>query len=109
MTSRARGVLKLLALLGVLALAWLALRNVPARELLAALRGSWWGPLAFVALYATLSALNFSGLALTLGGGALFGFWWGALLNTIGANAGATGAFWLARLLGRDGVRALVG
>ncbi|MGH7701044.1 MAG: TVP38/TMEM64 family protein, partial [Gemmatimonadales bacterium] len=41
--------------------------------------------------------------------GALFGFWWGALLNTIGANAGATGAFWLARLLGRDGVRALVG
>lgn len=109
MTPRARGFLKLLALLGLLALAWVALRDVPARELLAGLRSSWWGPLAFVALYAALSALNFSGLVLTLAGGAVFGFWWGALLNTLGGNLGATGAFWLARALGRDGVRALVG
>lgn len=108
-TPRARGLLKLLALLGLLALAWLVLRDVPARELLSGLRGTWWGPLAFVALYAVLSALDFSGLVLTLAGGALFGFWWGALLNTIGANLGATGAFWLARALGREGLRALVG
>ncbi len=109
MTPRARGVLKLLALLGLLAVAWLVLREVPAREFLNGLRGTWWGPLAFIALYVALSALDFSGLVLTLAGGALFGFWWGALLNTMGANLGATAAFWLARALGRDGLRALVG
>lgn len=109
MTPKAHGLLKLGALLALLALAWLVLRHVPAREFLTGLRGSWWGPLVFIALYAVLSALNFPGLALTLAGGALFGFSFGALLNTIGANLGATGAFWLARTLGRDGVRALAG
>ena len=109
MTPRTRGALKLVALLALLALAWFAFRHVPARELLTALRGTWWGPLAFVALYGVLSAFNFSGLVLTLAGGALFGFWWGALFNTLGANLGATGAFWLARALGREGLRALVG
>ena len=109
MTPRTRGALKLVALLALLALAWFAFRHVPARELLTALRGTWWGPLAFVALYGVLSAFNFSGLVLTLAGGALFGFWWGALFNTLGANLGATGAFWLARALGREGLRTLVG
>ncbi len=118
MTPRARGLLKLLALLALLALAWLAFRHVPARDVLTAdglgrlsatLRSAWWGPVAFVLLYAVLSALDFSGLVLTLAGGAVFGFWWGALLNTIGANLGATGAFWLARALGREGLRTLVG
>lgn len=117
-TPRARGLLKLLALLALLALAWLAFRHVPARDVLTAdglgrlsatLRSAWWGPVAFVLLYAVLSALDFSGLVLTLAGGAVFGFWWGALLNTIGANLGATGAFWLARALGREGLRAFVG
>ncbi|MGH7547609.1 MAG: TVP38/TMEM64 family protein [Gemmatimonadales bacterium] len=117
-TPRARALLKLLALFSVLALAWLAFRHVPVRELLssdglgqlrATLRDAWWGSVAYVVLYAVLSALNFSGLVLTLAGGALFGFWRGALLNTIGANLGATGAFWLARALGREGLRALVG
>ncbi|MGH7676009.1 MAG: TVP38/TMEM64 family protein [Gemmatimonadales bacterium] len=118
MTPRARGLLKLLVLLGVLGLAWLVFRHVPVRELLtsdglgqlrATLRDAWWGSVAFVVLYAVLSAFNFSGLVLTLAGGALFGFWWGALLNTIGANLGATGAWWLARALGREGLRVLVG
>ena len=118
MTPRTRGVLKVLALLGLLGLAWLAFRHLPGRELLsgdglaqlrASLRAAWWGPVAFVAVYAVLSALDFSGLVLTLAGGAVFGFWWGALLNTIGANLGATGAFWLARALGREGLHALVG
>ena len=118
MTPRARGLLKLIALLGILALAWLVFRQVPAREFLttgglgrlsATVRDAWWGAAAFVALYALLSAFGFSGLVLTLAGGALFGFWWGALLNTIGANLGATGAFRLARALGRDGLRALMG
>ncbi len=118
MTPRARGLLKLLALLAALALAWLVFRHVPIRELLtgdglgrlgATLRGAWWGSVVFVVLYAVLVALDFSGLVLTLAGGALFGFWWGALLNTIGANLGASGAFWLARGLGREGLRVFVG
>lgn len=118
MTPRSRAWLKLVALLSLLALAWLALRHVPAREILTAdglrrlsatLRSGWWGPVGFVLLFAVLSALDFSGLVLTLVGGAVFGFWWGALLNTMGANLGASGAFWLARALGRDGLRALVG
>ncbi|TMC55541.1 MAG: TVP38/TMEM64 family protein [Chloroflexi bacterium] len=118
MTSRARGLLKLLALLAVLAFAWLVFRHVPIRELVtgeglgrlgAILRDAWWGSVAFVVLYALLAALDFSGLVLTLAGGALFGFWWGALLNTIGANVGANAAFWLARAWGREGLRGLLG
>lgn len=118
LTSRTAGIVRLLALLALLALAWLAFRGVPAQDLLSpgslrrlgeTLRETWWGPVAFVVLYALLSSLDFSGLVLTLAGGAIFGFWWGALLNTIGANLGATGAFWLARVLGREGLRALLG
>lgn len=118
MTSRARGLLKLLALLAMLAFAWLVLRHVPIRDLLTGdglgqlgetLRDAWWGSVAFVVLYAALVAVDFSGLVLTLAGGALFGFWWGALLNTLGANLGANVAFWLARALGREGLRGLLG
>lgn len=118
LNPRARGWLKLAALIALLALAWFAFRQLPFREWLSGdgpdhvrltLRETWWGPLAFVVLYTVLSALDFSGLVLTLAGGALFGFWWGVLLNSIGANLGANGAFWLARGLGREGVRALVG
>lgn len=118
MTSRTASIVKLsilvLLLLGALAL----FSYAPVREqlspdglarLVAMLRTSWWGPLAFVLLYALLVTFDFSGLALTLIGGAVFGFGLGLLLNTIGANLGANGAYWLARTLGRDGVRALGG
>ncbi|MGH7538055.1 MAG: DUF547 domain-containing protein, partial [Gemmatimonadales bacterium] len=73
------------------------------------LRTAWWAPLAFVAAYVTACAFAFSGALLTLAGGALFGFWWGALLNTIGANLGAWAAFWLARWLGREALQGLLG
>ena len=46
---------------------------------------------------------------LTIAGGAVFGFWWGSLLNTIGANIGANAAFGLSRALGRQGVERLTG
>jgi uncharacterized membrane protein YdjX (TVP38/TMEM64 family) len=105
-------------LLAVLALAGYALRLSPARtwvtpqgagRLVAALRQVWWAPPAFVLTYTIASALDFSGLVLTLAGGAVFGFWWGSLLNLIGANLGASAAFWVARLLGREGLQALLG
>lgn len=109
---------KLLLLVVIVAAGWLALRATPVRgyvesgglsALIVALRQAWWAPFAFVAGYALAVTLGFSGLVLTLAGGAVFGFWWGALLNTLGANLGATGAFWLARVLGRDGLQALLG
>ena len=73
------------------------------------LRGHPWAPAIFVAIYASATALAVPGTILTLGGGAIFGFWWGTLLNMIAANIGANAAFAIARALGRDGVRHLVG
>jgi len=117
-TPRAKGLLKLLVLIALLLAGAYALRATPARDwvtpagaarLAAALREPWWAPLAFVAVYTVAAALDFSGLVLTLAGGAVFGFWWGSLLNVIGANLGASAAFWVARLLGREGLRAILG
>jgi uncharacterized membrane protein YdjX (TVP38/TMEM64 family) len=102
----------------IVAAGWLAARATPLRGyltsgglsvLVATLRDAWWSPFAFVAGYTLAIAVGFSGLALTLAGGAVFGFWWGALVNTLGANLGATAAFWLARWLGRDGLNAWLG
>jgi len=118
LSPRVRGLAKLLVLVALLVAAALAVRASPARgwltprgieQLLAALREPWWAPLAFVAAYTIAAALDFSGLVLTLVGGAVFGFWWGALLNLLGANLGASAAFWVARLLGREGLHALLG
>lgn len=110
--------IKLLLLVVIVAAVWVIVRTTPLRgyltregvaALVTTLRQAWWAPLAFVAGYALAIAVGFSGLVLTLAGGAVFGFWWGVLLNTLGANLGATVAFWLARRLGRDGLLALLG
>lgn len=66
-------------------------------------------PVIFVALYAGATALAVPGTILTLAGGALFGFYWGTLFNLLAANIGANAAFLVARTLGRDGVRKLMG
>jgi uncharacterized membrane protein YdjX (TVP38/TMEM64 family) len=66
-------------------------------------------PVVFVLLYATATTLALPGSVLTIAGGVVFGFGWGALYNTIGANLGASGAFFFARVLGRDGVERLLG
>jgi len=62
----------------------------------------WWSPLVFVPLYAFSTALGMPGTVPTLAGGAIFGVARGMLFNTIGANLGALGAFFIARYLGRD-------
>src|SRR5256712_12005728 len=118
LSRRVGGLARLLVRIALLVAAALAGRAPPARgwltprgieQLLAALREPWWAPLAFVGAYTLAAALDFSGLVLTLVGGAVFGFWWGALLNLLGANLGASAAFWVARLLGREGLHALLG
>ena len=73
------------------------------------LRGSVWAPLFFIALYAGATAMAIPGTILTLAGGALFGFFWGTVFNTIAANIGATLAFLIARVLGREGIERIGG
>ena len=118
MTARTRHFLKLGALVALVVaggyLAWRArmsglLTRHGAQALVSALRVVWWAPVAFVGAYTLAAALDFSGFVLTLAGGAVFGFWWGSVLNLIGANLGASAAFWISRLLGRDGVRTILG
>ena len=118
-TRPSRGpLLKLGALVLLVVAAYLVARTTPLGSYLSRegvfevvewLRGHPWAPVIFVAIYASATALAVPGTILTLGGGAIFGFWWGTLLNMTAANIGANAAFVIARALGRDGVRHLMG
>jgi len=60
-----------------------------------------WGPLGFIILYGLSIAIGTPGTLFTIAGGLLFGRWFGTLYNVIGATLGASGAFWIARLVSR--------
>ena len=79
------------------------------QETLDVLRASTAAPVLYVVAYAVATAIALPGSILTIVGGAVFGFGWGAVLVTIGANVGANAAFALARGLGRDGIERLFG
>lgn len=61
-----------------------------------------WAPIVFVLIYALMISFGIPGTIVTVVGGLVFGKWLGTLLNVIGATLGASGAFWIARLLARD-------
>ncbi len=63
-----------------------------------------WGPIAFIAIYNFATILFIPGSVLTLGGGVLFGLWWGSVYVLIAATLGATFAFLIGRYLSRDRV-----
>ncbi len=63
----------------------------------------------FVAAYAIAATLGLPATPFSLAGGVVFGVAKGALLNWTAATLGATGSFLLARLLGADAVRSLLG
>lgn len=63
----------------------------------------------FVAVYIVVATIGLPGLPLTLAGGAIFGVAAGIALTWLGATLGATGAFLLARALGGDALRRLLG
>ena len=116
--GRTGALLKLGALVVLIVGAYLILRATPAGAYLSRegigdgidwLRGNPWAPPIFVGIYATATALAIPGTILTLAGGAVFGFYWGTLYNFIAANIGANAAFLIARSLGGDAVRRLIG
>ncbi len=91
----------LFGLLGVaIALAWLHHDRLTVQAITAWVEQSGlWGPAVFVGIYIVAPALFLPGSVLTLAGGALFGPVVGALLSLVGATAGATVAFLIARYL----------
>lgn len=72
-----------------------------------ALSEQWWGPLAYITLYAAACAFAIPGSLLTLAGGAVFGTLWGTIYTTIAANLGASLAFFEARYLGQEFIGSL--
>ncbi len=70
--------------------------------------GGGWGPFIFLLLWAIVPTLFLPCLPLTLAGGVLFGPFWGVVYTAIGAPAGASLAFLVARYLARDWVAAKI-
>ena len=66
-------------------------------------------PVLFVLGYAIATVFGLPGTVFTLAGGAIFGVLFGSSLNWVGATLGAIGAYTLARRLGSDAVRDLLG
>ncbi len=62
------------------------------------------GPVVFALAYVVLTVLLVPGSALTLGAGAIFGLWLGAVTVIVGANLGALCSFLLARTFLREKV-----
>jgi uncharacterized membrane protein YdjX (TVP38/TMEM64 family) len=69
----------------------------------------FWAPLAFVFVYAAGVCLFLPGTLLTGLGAAIFGAYWGFVYVWFGAMAGASGAFWICRTLGREFAASLIG
>ncbi|MFB2837868.1 TVP38/TMEM64 family protein [Floridanema evergladense] len=63
-----------------------------------------WGAIAFIIIYNLATVLFIPGSLLTLGGGAIFGVFWGSIYVFIAATMGATFAFLIGRYLTRDWV-----
>ena len=89
----------LAALVGAAVVAAFALRDRCDLASVEAAIGSLgpWGPVAFVALFATGTVLFLPGSVFGLAGGALFGPLWGTVLNLAGGTLGAFLAFLVAR------------
>ena len=67
-----------------------------------------WGPIALILVYTIATVAWIPGSVITLGAAAVFGFGWGLLWITIGANLGANLAFLIGRYLARDAIAARI-
>lgn len=77
-------------------------------SLIETLRGTWWAPFLLVALFAIVSTLGLPPVPLLVGGAA-FGAFHGSIYNMVGLLLGASLAYGLAKLLGRDFVVRVTG
>ncbi len=59
-------------------------------------------PFVFIAMYGLLVTFGVPAVLCSTVGGLVFGRFFGTFLNLFGASTGASGAFWIARLIGRD-------
>lgn len=75
-----------------------------ATDLVDAIQGSAWGPLAYVAVYLVRPLILFSAVVLTVAGGFLFGAVAGIALVLVASNGSAMVAYGLARFLGGERV-----
>ena len=116
--GRGSTLLKLALLIAIIAGAFVAARAAglfqytDMASLAAAVRGLRERPFIipiFILTYAAATALALPGSLLTIAGGAIFGFGLGAIANWSGALLGATLAFLLARALGLDAARRVLG
>lgn len=64
-------------------------------------QSGWLGWFAFVALYTITCVFFLPGSFLTIGAGAIYGFWWGTLLVIISSTMGNLANFFISRHLAR--------
>jgi uncharacterized membrane protein YdjX (TVP38/TMEM64 family) len=70
----------------------------------------YWGPLAVIGLMSAAIVLNpLPSAPIALASGAVFGHTWGTLYTVLGAQIGALVAFGIARMLGYEAMRRLLG
>lgn len=97
----------LLLLLAVGLVAALRLPLLERQQLSKPLTEGPWAPLLFGAVYAAATLAPVPKNAMSVAAGFVFGFGVGAVIVWVAGMAGALVAFWLARVLGRDGVERL--
>lgn len=69
----------------------------------------FWAPLLFILIYAASVCVFVPASIPTVLGASIFGTHWGFLYGWVGAMAGASGAFFIGRTLGRDFAESLIG
>src|SRR6201988_56224 len=67
-----------------------------------------WSGIVYPIAYAMCNVLLLPGGILSIGGGFLFGLWWGFLIVLVGNLLGAAAAFFIARRLGRRRIGRLI-
>lgn len=116
LSERTQAIVRLALLGAIIAVALLGawrigLLNDPARAKVALqnLRQLRHLPFVFVAVYAFTAAIGVPPIVLTLAAGAVFGTRFGIIYSWIGALLGATGGYVLARTVGGNAFRQLLG
>ncbi len=74
-------------------------------EMLNDLKNNPLAPLVYVLVYAVAVTLIVPAGPLTLLSAPLFGFWYGLLYTTIGANLGCHLSFWVGKILGEEAIK----